>query len=219
MGLRDQRSKTEKGFWRPSQRICEARNRQPRTEAGGGEPGARGGGMSRRESETTRKRGGALRVPRARSLTPSPWGALSQQGCPVRKRTQVLNEFIHEKTRGPSYWLQAPEALVGIAVRAGAPPGRGLVGGAGSSPGTEEQTQAAVGTEGRSSLPACPALPRGPAPPLGLKCSWEEWGEGTRQLESPSEHSHPTSPRPSSSSFLEAHPESIPPRSLLGTSG
>lgn len=37
------------------------------------------------------------------SRTPSPWprwGTLGQQSHPVRKRTQALNEFIHEKTQG-----------------------------------------------------------------------------------------------------------------------
>lgn len=185
--------------------------------------GRRWGARSRRGAHhggkvrATRMRGGVLRAPCACSLTPAPWGALSQQGCPVRKRTQVLNEFIHEKTRGPSYWLQAPEALVGIAVRAGAPPGRGLVGLAAALGQKSRRRQLWVL---RGVLPCPPAQhpPRGPAPPLGLKCGCEEWGEGTRQLQSHSEHSRPTRPHPSSSSFLEAHPESIPPRSLLGTS-
>lgn len=105
--------------------------------------------------------GGVLRAPCACSLTPAPWGALSQQGCPVRKRTQVLNEFIHEKTRGPSYWLQAPEALVGIAVRAGAPPGRGLAGLAAALGQKSRRRQLRVR---RGVLPCPPAQPPTPGP-------------------------------------------------------
>ena len=57
---------------------------------------------------------------------PSPWGALGQQrtrafeGIYSRENSGSLGETV--------YCLQAPEALVGSAVRAGAPPGRGLGG-------------------------------------------------------------------------------------------
>lgn len=57
-------------------------------------------------------------------------------------------------------------------MRAGAPPSRGLLGLL-ATLGTEEQTQAVLGTEGCSVLP-CPHP--APPPPLGLKCCWE--GEG-----------------------------------------
>lgn len=57
-------------------------------------------------------------------------------------------------------------------MRAGAPPSRGLVRLV-ATLGTEEQTQAVLGTEGCSALP-CPH--QASPPPLGLKCCWE--GEG-----------------------------------------
>ena len=59
------------------------------------------------------------------------------------------------------YWLQAPEALVGSAVRAGAPRGRGLGGRQGSR--TEERVQAAVGAEGAPPFPPARRPPGTPA--------------------------------------------------------
>lgn len=100
-----------------------------------------------------------------------PWASLPAllenlgwQSQSVRRRTQALKEFIHEKTEGPSgrlsKWRQAPEARVATAGRAGPPPVGG--GGLAATLGTEEQTQAVLGTEGLSSWPACPGLPPGP---------------------------------------------------------
>lgn len=99
-------------------------------------------------------------------------------------------------------------------MRAGAPPSRGLVRLV-ATPGTEEQTQAVLGTEGCSALP-CPH-PASP-PPLGLKCCWEGEGRWDRQLELQETLAAYRSPHSSSSLFLEAQPESVPPRSLHGTS-
>lgn len=100
-------------------------------------------------------------------------------------------------------------------MRAGAPPSRGLVGLV-ATLGTEEQTQAVLGTEGCSVLP-CPH-PASP-PPLGLKCCWEGegwWDRAARELQETLAAYR--SPHSSSSLFLEAQPESVPPRSLHGTS-
>lgn len=75
--------------------------------------------------------------------------------------------------RGDSYWLQAPEALVGSAE------GRAPLQGAGGRQGLGQKSGcSAVGAaEGAppSHLPAAPGGP--PCPSLGLKCSWEA-GQG-----------------------------------------
>lgn len=114
------------------------------------------------------------------------------------------------------YWLQAPEALVGSAVRAGAPRGRGLGGRQGS--GTEERVQAAVGAEG---APPFPPARRPPGTPALSGAKVQLGGGGrARALEHLGVKGRPTSPCGTSPSLLEAHPKSalhhVPPGNPLG---
>lgn len=104
-------------------------------------------------------------------------------------------------------------------MRVGAPPGRVLVGLI-PTLGTDEQTQAVLGTDVEfflAHLP-CPA-PSSPPTPSRVKVQLGvarlvRWGSQRAAVDMAAHRS----PRPASSLFLEAQPESIPLRTLVGIS-
>lgn len=101
---------------------------------------------------------------------------LGQQSQPVRKRTQALNKFIHEKTQGPSGHLLLTSSR---SSRPNSGEGRGTprLGVVGWRPPWAQKGRCRQFWGLRNFLHCPPALPFPQVPqPLGLKCSWEGGG-------------------------------------------